>query len=394
MNFLKRGLFTFFCNLVLAMTLISLIPLSRIMLVEAASIKLNKSNVDIIVGENYQLKIIDTKDKVKWSTSNKKIANVTKDGLVTGVKPGTVYITAYVADKEYKCRVNILSTHIKASIYTIGINESITLEIINLPKKYTMKDVKWESSNKDIAVIDKNGIVTSKDIGSSKITATFGDYKLKCRIDVKATPKNLEDNLKNLKFEYGDFNNQNVCIVSNSNLNMNAQYRVEFYNIDDNLVSVSNYNYITLLKNNDTIIYVDKIEKDFTYYKLKFTSNNTYINEVDISNQVDINISEMYDYCYEYNEFIAGNWIKQSDTRKLFDLHINNRTNNRIFLNAYVVYYKHGSIVNVQNFNQYSNTNLDIGETILKNPITFQPNIKNFMPDYDNYRIIYNIWSF
>ena len=60
--------------------------------------KLNKATASIYEGENVQLKA--KVKSVTWGSSNKKVAKVSKTGLVTGVKKGTCTITAkdiYVA---------------------------------------------------------------------------------------------------------------------------------------------------------------------------------------------------------------------------------------------------------------------------------------------------------
>lgn len=50
---------------------------------------LNKSKITLSVRKSYQLKVKNNKKKVKWSTSSKKIAKVTKKGKVTAVRKGT-----------------------------------------------------------------------------------------------------------------------------------------------------------------------------------------------------------------------------------------------------------------------------------------------------------------
>ena len=87
---------------VLALVLsISLLPATG---VSAASkkVKLNKTKATIYVGKTVTLKVKNTKKKVKWSTSNKKVATVTKKGKVKGKKAGKATITAKVGKKKIK----------------------------------------------------------------------------------------------------------------------------------------------------------------------------------------------------------------------------------------------------------------------------------------------------
>lgn len=75
--------------------------------VQAATIKLNKKSVTLTKGKTTTLKVTGTKKKVKWSSSNKKIATVSSKGKVTAKKAGTTYINAKVNGKTLKCKVTV-----------------------------------------------------------------------------------------------------------------------------------------------------------------------------------------------------------------------------------------------------------------------------------------------
>ena len=70
--------------------------------VEAASkVKLNVKNTSMAVGDTLQLSVKGTKKKVKvtWKSSNKKVATVSKKGVIKAKKAGTVKITAIIKGK-------------------------------------------------------------------------------------------------------------------------------------------------------------------------------------------------------------------------------------------------------------------------------------------------------
>ena len=54
-----------------------------------------------------QLKVQYQKGKVKWASSNKKVATVTAKGKVTAKKKGKATISAKVAGKTYKCKITV-----------------------------------------------------------------------------------------------------------------------------------------------------------------------------------------------------------------------------------------------------------------------------------------------
>jgi hypothetical protein len=76
----------------------------------AATIKLNKSNVTISIGQTLQLQVIGTTKPVKWTSGNSKIVTVSNKGLVKGVSDGFTTIIATVKNVKYKCKIFVGKT--------------------------------------------------------------------------------------------------------------------------------------------------------------------------------------------------------------------------------------------------------------------------------------------
>lgn len=74
---------------------------------QAASIKLNKKAISLDVGKTQKLKVTGTKAKVKWSSTNARVAKVRKSGIVTAVSSGTATIKAKVGKKVMYCKVTV-----------------------------------------------------------------------------------------------------------------------------------------------------------------------------------------------------------------------------------------------------------------------------------------------
>lgn len=74
-------------------------------------IKLNKSTLSLYVKKTYTLKLSGVsakkKSKIKWSSSNKKIATVNKKGKITAKKNGKCNIYAKYGKKKYKCKLTV-----------------------------------------------------------------------------------------------------------------------------------------------------------------------------------------------------------------------------------------------------------------------------------------------
>lgn len=72
-----------------------------------SKIRLNYQKYTMKIGKKLKLKVRGTKKKVTWSSNRKKIATVSKKGVVKAVKAGTATITAKVAKKKYKCKITV-----------------------------------------------------------------------------------------------------------------------------------------------------------------------------------------------------------------------------------------------------------------------------------------------
>lgn len=90
-------------SLLLVITL--LISLAPVHTVNAAT-KLNKSKLTLNVGDSYKLKLTESSSKVKWSSSDKTVATVSK-GKVEAISGGSAVIKATVGKKQYKCTVTV-----------------------------------------------------------------------------------------------------------------------------------------------------------------------------------------------------------------------------------------------------------------------------------------------
>jgi uncharacterized protein YjdB len=107
-----------------------------------------------------------TNKGVTWDTSDATIATVT-NGLVTGVKAGTVTITAETVDggKIAECRVtvnNVPVTGVTLDITSITMDTATkTLTATVAPSNATEKKVIWTSSNPAVATVSNDGTETA-----------------------------------------------------------------------------------------------------------------------------------------------------------------------------------------------------------------------------------------
>ena len=96
-----------FISAFFALVFVMLISFVTPMKVSAAP-KLNKKQIELKLGKTYKLKVKGTSNKVKWSSVDKKIAKVSKKGIVTAKKVGKTIVKAKVGKKTLKCKVNVI----------------------------------------------------------------------------------------------------------------------------------------------------------------------------------------------------------------------------------------------------------------------------------------------
>ena len=70
-------------------------------------VRLNYKSVKLKKGKKVKLQVLNATGKVKWKSSNKKVATVSKKGVVKGKKKGKATITAKLGGKTYKCKVRV-----------------------------------------------------------------------------------------------------------------------------------------------------------------------------------------------------------------------------------------------------------------------------------------------
>lgn len=149
--------------------------------------KLSKTSLTLLKGKSKTLKLSGVSGTVTWSSSDKAVATVNKNGKVTAVAKGKATITAKCGSVKKTCKVKVEAPKISKTKLTLKPGEETTLKISG-----TSQEVTWSSSN-DAIWVDDDGGVYAYDIGSATVTASVGTsetgiVKLKCKV-TSATPK-------------------------------------------------------------------------------------------------------------------------------------------------------------------------------------------------------------
>lgn len=176
--------------------------------VPVSGIQLSQTSAALTVGDTLTLtKTIypsdATNQAVTWTSSSDAVASVDSNGKITAKTAGSAVITCKsVSDNSV---VGICNVTVKAKVQTpseIKVNKitlnkttasvtkgkTLQLTATVAPGNATKKEVKWSTSNKNVAMVSTSGLVTAKSAGTATITCTAQDgsgVKATCKITVK-----------------------------------------------------------------------------------------------------------------------------------------------------------------------------------------------------------------
>ena len=166
--------------------------------VQKSAVKTSKitgisKKVTLNKGKKYTLKPVltpvTTLDKVKYSTSNKKVATVNSRGLIVAKGAGRATITVTAGRKKAKIVVTVPKvkttkiTGVKTSL-TLKRGKSYRIRAKAYPKNSDEK-ITYSSSNKKIATVTSKGVIKAVKKGKVTITVKSGRKSVKVKLTVK-----------------------------------------------------------------------------------------------------------------------------------------------------------------------------------------------------------------
>lgn len=195
-----------------------------------------KATVKVYLGTTYKIEV-PNKTVKSFKSGDKKVASVSSDGVVTLKKAGKVKITVKLSKKKkFVVTLKIIDPTVPTKVtisegttgvLSVGTPFQLTATVEPVTANPT---VKWKSSEKSVATVDANGLVTPLKKGTAKITATAGKKKAIFTAEVrnngivelspywsKSLSKTLKefDGFKNLKWSggYVAYSDGNVRLV-------------------------------------------------------------------------------------------------------------------------------------------------------------------------------------
>lgn len=147
---------------------------------------------EVRVGSTFYIKPVftpadATNQKVKYTSSDEKIATVDENGLVTGVAVGDTTIICQSDEgniiavcnvKVLKAYVNVISFNVTPTSQEVETGSTFQITAVFTPADATNQNVTYQSADPDIATVDEKGLVTAVKKGNTTIICQSEEGKI------------------------------------------------------------------------------------------------------------------------------------------------------------------------------------------------------------------------
>lgn len=162
---------------------------TKITITTAKSLTLAKGATYKDLASSIVVTPVTSKEKVTYSSSNKKVATVSSKGVIKAKKAGTTKIT--VKSGKKKVVVTVKVTGVKTTKLsgvpaekTVSKGKTFKIKATATPKN-TDEKITYKSSNKKVVSVTSKGVVKGLKKGTATITVQSGSKKMICKVTVK-----------------------------------------------------------------------------------------------------------------------------------------------------------------------------------------------------------------
>lgn len=154
-----------------------------------------------------------TDPNVTWTMANPEIATVSAAGVITGVAPGTTFVTCTTSNKNVSIQYPVTVLNPVEGIelnYTELVVKKGTVFFLSanvLPEDAADRTVTWSTSDEGICTVDDLGMVTANSTGVCVIRATSNDNPeiwAECRVTVTESVAGITLNYREKTIDIGE----------------------------------------------------------------------------------------------------------------------------------------------------------------------------------------------
>jgi uncharacterized repeat protein (TIGR02543 family) len=157
-------------------------------------VSLSQKNMKLVVGNQKTLTLEDAVSKPKWTSGKQAVVSVSKNGVVTGIAPGTAQVQATYHGHTYTCNVTVISVeqnniekttdfYFGSTRHAMTIGEQYVIPYTVSPAGRGADQIAWYSTNPSVATV-VNGVVTAFAAGVTTIQVKYQTSVASMRIQV------------------------------------------------------------------------------------------------------------------------------------------------------------------------------------------------------------------
>lgn len=195
-----------------------------------ATLKLDKSSVNIMVGEAVTLKATYEEGSVfTWSSDNEDVATVDETGRIAAFLAGTCEITVRSEDQAAVCSVTVTDRPSTADKIILLTHSELKVELNDKSAKldavtFNLGPVVWNSSDQSVLLVDATGALTPVSAGEATITASSEGLSATCKVTVYKKPVLIIEKL-------------NGYLLKGDNTELNYKFLVDGIEGDESLLT-------------------------------------------------------------------------------------------------------------------------------------------------------------